>query len=502
MAPQTDMQGNTGAMPQAPMMPEEQPQMMAGGGIVALRDGGSVRSPELVVRNGRMFKRDPATGELVPLLGGETGAMTEPRPSPRVMDPTLGADLFGPRIGDVAPAMPPASPATMPFAGGVLDSVPDEPLFSPPTSISQVPASAVYTGEDEMFTGVSPLAPQPQPAPNPISPGVQPGGLSTVFMSPVTRNWVDRADELLSQGQISQAEYDALTRGSMGDRSEVIRRVATGVEAPIPFEERLPPAMTTGAGIVLPEDITELLPPREDGTSAVSPDPQAVAEAEALAAAQAAGQSGGAAGAAGPSGGGIAALSGAAAASPSQFEQELLDMMAAREKRAEQDKWLSLAQFGLQLMSSKEPTLGGAIGEAGAPALETLRSGRESSEADRLGMLNMLEQYRMGQAQLALSQQAAAARAAAGSGGGDRAVPAAVINNLMGQLSEIETELARLPAPPAPGIFGGQKQDRNAAARTQLTESRDRIRDVLNAAGAQYGLPLGGMPGAGLIPLN
>lgn len=54
----------------------------------------------------------------------------------------------------------------------------------------------------------------------------------------------------------------------------------------------------------------------------------------------------------------------------------------------EQDKWLALAQFGLGLMSSREPTLGGAIGEAGQAGIAALRDARESmverQEADRL----------------------------------------------------------------------------------------------------------------------
>ena len=68
MAPQTDMAGNTGAMPQQSAMP---PQQMSGGGIVALQEGsvgrGTVSStPELVVRGGRQFARMP-DGSLIPL---------------------------------------------------------------------------------------------------------------------------------------------------------------------------------------------------------------------------------------------------------------------------------------------------------------------------------------------------------------------------------------------------------------------------------------------------
>ena len=49
----------------------------------------------------------------------------------------------------------------------------------------------------------------------------------------------------------------------------------------------------------------------------------------------------------------------------------------------EQDKWLALAQFGLGLMSSRAPTLGQAIGEAGATGIAALRQAREDRQ-DRI----------------------------------------------------------------------------------------------------------------------
>ena len=50
---------------------------------------------------------------------------------------------------------------------------------------------------------------------------------------------------------------------------------------------------------------------------------------------------------------------------------------------ADADKWLALAQFGLGLMASQQPTLGGAIGEAGTMALGQLReSQKEAYERD------------------------------------------------------------------------------------------------------------------------
>jgi hypothetical protein len=59
----------------------------------------------------------------------------------------------------------------------------------------------------------------------------------------------------------------------------------------------------------------------------------------------------------------------------------------------EQDKWLALAQAGLALMSSQQPTIGGAIGEAGLAGITALRQARgerderierQQARADRL----------------------------------------------------------------------------------------------------------------------
>lgn len=108
----------------------------------------------------------------------------------------------------------------------------------------------------------------------------------------------------------------------------------------------------------------------------------------------------GAGGAGGAGGGGV-----------SSYEQELLNILGRREKASEQDKWLALAQVGLNMMSSTQPTVLGAIGEAGVKGVEAARTARDQYDKDRLELLGMLEQSRMARA-------AAAARAARGGGGG------------------------------------------------------------------------------------
>jgi hypothetical protein len=51
----------------------------------------------------------------------------------------------------------------------------------------------------------------------------------------------------------------------------------------------------------------------------------------------------------------------------------------AADRMLEQDKWLALAQFGLGLMASQAPSLGGAIGEAGTAALGQLGKARQAA---------------------------------------------------------------------------------------------------------------------------
>lgn len=103
--------------------------------------------------------------------------------------------------------------------------------------------------------------------------------------------------------------------------------------------------------------------------------------------------------------GGVGGAGGIAAAI-SPLETELSSMLQRRERQAEQDKWLALAQAGMTLMSSREPNIAGAIGEAGLVGLEQFRSARDQYEKDRLQLMTAQEQLRG-------SRAAAVARASA-----------------------------------------------------------------------------------------
>ena len=71
----------------------------------------------------------------------------------------------------------------------------------------------------------------------------------------------------------------------------------------------------------------------------------------------------------------------------SALESEIVNMLEDNKKRAEQDKWLALANAGLALMSSTNPTFGGAIGEAGQAGLTALRESQDQYNEDKLSLL-------------------------------------------------------------------------------------------------------------------
>jgi hypothetical protein len=143
----------------------------------------------------------------------------------------------------------------------------------------------------------------------------------------------------------------------------------------------------------------------------------------------------------------------------SSFEQELMDALGRREKAAEQDKWLALAQVGLNLMSSTQPTLGGALGEAGLKGVEAARSARDQYDKDRLELLGALEQSR-----------AARAKAAAGGRGGLTAYQEATLGRYARQdaISMLGTLYDRLGSLAPTGVPLPQSADEYARTKAQI----------------------------------
>ena len=64
-------------------------------------------------------------------------------------------------------------------------------------------------------------------------------------------------------------------------------------------------------------------------------------------------------------------------------------MLDDRESSAESDKWLALAQTGMALMSSRNPTFGGALGEAGLAGIGAMQTSRKAYDSDIMSLLGM-----------------------------------------------------------------------------------------------------------------
>ena len=125
---------------------------------------------------------------------------------------------------------------------------------------------------------------------------------------------------------------------------------------------------TTGTGLSLEGGIESLLPPSLTGD--VTSDGTGDGTGDGLG---------------GDTGGGASSTVGD---SYSALESRIAKMLDDREKSAESDKFLALAQAGLALMASDSPTLGGAIGEAGLVGISQLRDARNQYDKDILGLLS------------------------------------------------------------------------------------------------------------------
>lgn len=94
----------------------------------------------------------------------------------------------------------------------------------------------------------------------------------------------------------------------------------------------------------------------------------------------------------------------------SPLRSRIEQLIADREKDREADKWMALAETGLALMASSNPTLGGAIGEAGLVGVGTMRKAKQDYDKDMLELLTIQEDMRQADLDYSASLAAAAAR--------------------------------------------------------------------------------------------
>ena len=124
----------------------------------------------------------------------------------------------------------------------------------------------------------------------------------------------------------------------------------------------------------------------------------------------------------------------------SSLESEIAQMLKDREKSADQDKWMALAQTGLALMASKQPTLGGALGEAGMAGLKDLRRSKSDYQKDKLSLMTL--QQRMEQARMTNDRLAAAAARKSDKSGLTGSNIVSLINSAEGDLSRTLADIA------------------------------------------------------------
>ena len=84
----------------------------------------------------------------------------------------------------------------------------------------------------------------------------------------------------------------------------------------------------------------------------------------------------------------------------SSIEEEILALQKQMQKDRESDKWLAIAQAGLALMSSNNPTLLGAAGEAGIEGLKAFREANDRYQEGVIDLLNARAKLRERQAAL------------------------------------------------------------------------------------------------------
>jgi hypothetical protein len=506
MAPQTDTNGNTGAMPQQAMPPQSSPapQAMSGGGIVALQEGGPVggsdisslmTDPTMVLmanRQGMSVQEyydslaPEAQAQALARVGGTPADIpTVASVGPLPVDVGEALPVYTPRPANPNPTVGQTFPSTFPAAadprgpsfserlGGLgssaLDAanlsastITDIGNFDPNREFGQSGGALGDLG-DVAQRGVAAIS---------ETPGAllrQTGELAQTAAD-VTNSVVDPYAEYfggfnfggMGDGPSAMEEAAAAPQANTGTD---LARLGPTVAAATAAAQESAPAGTQPAGMDMGTALAAAVMPPSGGAPAQSQGSRAA-----------------------PSGGGIASMAPQGGGAPSDYEQELIKMLNAREKRAEQDKWMALAEAGMALMSSSQPTFGGALGEAGQAGLGSLRAGTESAEGDRLGLLGAIEQSRMGREQMQLQRQAAAARAASGGSSGDDEITGGSLsagqNRLLGQYNDAIEGLNNVLNGLVPGTTEAQ---RLAAAdrRDAFVSERDSI--IRSLAGVPFG---------------
>ena len=163
---------------------------------------------------------------------------------------------------------------------------------------------------------------------------------------------------------------------------------------------------------------------------------------------------------------------GASGAGFGSLDSRIATMLSERQKQSESDKWMALAQAGFQIMSSKSPTLLGAVGEGGQAGLKALGASKKGAQDFETDMLKL-------QTQLDIAQQRARSSGVK--------IPAGFLTDLRKQAEEKTAQLASLKDP-KDSFFGG-RTDPDAAIRDQLQKELRIIEGQIDYMYRSRGLP-------------
>jgi len=131
----------------------------------------------------------------------------------------------------------------------------------------------------------------------------------------------------------------------------------------------------------------------------------------------------------------------------------IAQMLEDRQKSAESDKWMALAQTGLALMASDQPTLGGAIGEAGLAGIGALQKSRQGMQDFEMDMLKLQTQID------------AANRKSSSKGGLTAGNIISYVDDLARQQSDVRDKLDELDT----GVFMGTEEQKEAIRKRLQT---------------------------------
>jgi hypothetical protein len=142
------------------------------------------------------------------------------------------------------------------------------------------------------------------------------------------------------------------------------------------------------------------------------------------------------------------------------MDSRIAQMLSNRQKEAESDKWMALAQTGMALMASKNPTFGGALGEAGLAGVGALQKSKQGARAFETDMLKL-------QTQLDIARQRAR--------GSSKLAPASLVTAAATALKTAQS-----------AYENASTDAERLAASDDLIAARTRYEQISNAVASQY----------------